>query len=126
MQASPAVPLLEQALTLEGDYGGAHGLLAWCQLVLFLRAGSNESDRIAAIRHARAAVTHGRDDATALALGGFVIGLLERDAAAAREAFERALSLSPSSALSLFCGSVFLAYAGEADRAIEWHSGRCA
>jgi TolB-like protein/Tfp pilus assembly protein PilF len=115
-----AVPLLEQALTLEDDYGGAHGLLAWCQLVLFLRAGSNESDRTAAIRHARLAATHGRDDATALALGGFVIGLMEHDAAAAREAFERALSLSPTSALALFCGSVFLAYAGEADRAIEW------
>jgi TolB-like protein/tetratricopeptide (TPR) repeat protein len=119
-EVARAMPLLEQALTLEADYGGAHGLLAWCHLVLFLRAGSNESDRIAAIRHARGAVTHGRDDATTLALGGFVIGLIEHDAVAAREAFERALSLSPSSAMTLFCGSVFLAYAGEASRAIEW------
>jgi adenylate cyclase len=119
-EAAKAVPLLERSLALEGDYAGAHGLLAWCCLFLFLRAGFNEASRIAAIRHARAAVAHGRDDATALALGAFVIGLGEHDGVAAREAFERALALSPSSAFTLFLGGVFLAYAGEAERAIEW------
>src|SRR5262249_18832837 len=120
-EAAKAVPLLEQALALEADYAGAHGLLAWCYCqFLFLGAGFNEANRIAAIRHARAAVTHGRDDATALALGAFVIGLVEHDRVAAREAFERALALSPSSAFTLFLGGVFLAYAGEAERAIDW------
>ena len=75
-EAAKAVPLLERALALEADYAGAHGLLAWCHQFLFIRAGFTESDRIAAIRHARAAVTCGRDDATAMALGAFVIGLV--------------------------------------------------
>jgi adenylate cyclase len=119
-EAAKAVPLLERALALEADYAGAHGLLAWCNMFLFTRAGFKETDRIAAIRHARAAVTHGRDDATAMALGAFVIGLVEHDRAAAREAFERALALSPSCAFALFLGGIFLAWAGEAERAIEW------
>jgi TolB-like protein/Tfp pilus assembly protein PilF len=119
-EAAKAVPLLEQALALETDYAGAHGLLAWCHLILFLRAGYKEENRTAAIRHARTAVTHGRDDATALAMGAFAIGLVEHDHVAAHEAFERALVLSPSSAFTLFLGGVVLAYAGEAERAIDW------
>jgi adenylate cyclase len=119
-EAAKAVPLLEQAIALDDNYASAHGWLAWCRQLLFLRGGSKESDRTAAIRHARAAVTHGRDDATALALSAHVIGLLGHDHAAAREAFERSLALSPSSALTLFLGGIVLAYAGEAERAIDW------
>jgi len=89
-------------------------------LILFVRGGFKEDNRTAAIRHARAAVNHGRDDATALAMGAFTIGLVEHDRFAVREAFERALALSPSSALTLFLGGVVLAYVGEAERAIEW------
>jgi len=57
-------------------------------------AGYKEENRTAAIRHARAAVTHGRDDATALAMRAFAIGLVEHD-----EGFERALALSRVDAL---------------------------
>lgn len=119
-QASRAVPLLERALALEGDYAAAHGLLAWCHEILFMRAGFREDDRIAAIRHARAAVTHGRDDATALSTGAFVIGMVEHDRPAALDALERAQALSPSSANTLFAGCVVQAYAGNAERAMEW------
>jgi tetratricopeptide (TPR) repeat protein len=118
-QASRAMPLLEQALALEGDYAVAHGLLALCHQTLW-RAGFKQDNRIAAIRHARAAVTHGRDDAMALALGAFVIGMVEHDRAAALDAFERAQTLSPSSALALFMGGIVQAYAGNAERAMEW------
>jgi TolB-like protein len=119
-EAAKAMPMLEQALALEPDYAGAHGMLAWCHQFLFLRAGFDEANRDAAMLHARAAVTHGRDDATALALGAFVIGLIEHDRVAAHEAFERALAVSPSSALALFLGGIVLAWAGEAERAIDW------
>jgi TolB-like protein/Flp pilus assembly protein TadD len=119
-QATMALPILRQALALEADYAGAHGLLAWGHETLFVRAGFNEENRTAAIHHARLALTHGRDDATALALGAFVLGMLEHDRATAIEAFERALALSPSSAFVLFLGCGVLAYAGHAERAIEW------
>ena len=119
-EAAKALPLLEKAVALEADYAGAHGFLAWCYEILFVRAGFKDEDRDAAIRHARSAVTFGRDDATALALGAFVISMVEHDRGTAFEAFERALALSPSSSFTLFFGSVALCWAGEAERAIEW------
>lgn len=119
-EVGKALPLLESALAFQPDYALVHGLLAWCHEVLFVRAGFKEENRNAAIRHAKAAIAGGRDDATALALGAFVIGMVAHDRVAAIEAFERAVTLSPSSAFTLFAGSVSLAYAGEAERAIEW------
>src|SRR5271170_4474317 len=82
--------------------------------------GLNKENRDAAIRHAHAAVAYGRDNATALALGGFVISITEHDRATALEAFEQALAISPSSSFARFFGSNALAYAGEAERAIDW------
>jgi tetratricopeptide (TPR) repeat protein len=75
---------------------------------------------VAAIRHARAALAHGRDDATALGLGGFVLAMVEHNRATAFQAFEQALVLSPSSALTLLFGAVALAYGGETERAIDY------
>jgi TolB-like protein/Tfp pilus assembly protein PilF len=119
-EAAKALPFLEQALVLEADYAGAHGLLAWCHQILFMRAGFKEHDRATAIRHGRTALAHGRDDATALALGAFVTGLVEHDRATAVEAFERALALSPSSPFALFLGCLVHAYADDSERAIDW------
>jgi tetratricopeptide (TPR) repeat protein len=114
------IPLSERALALQADYAGAHGLLAWCHETLFVRARHSEENRVAAIRHARAALAHGRDDATALGPGGFVIAMVEHDRATAFQAFEQALALSPCSALTLMAGAVALAYGGEAERAIDY------
>ena len=119
-EAAKAMPLLERALAIESDYATAHGLLAWCHEIFFLRRGYNTEHRDAAIRHATAALAHGRDDATALALGGFVISILEHDRVTAREAFEQAQAISPSGSLALFFGSNAAAYAGEAEPALDW------
>jgi adenylate cyclase len=100
-EARIAVPLLERALALEPDYGLAHGYLAWCFEVLFVRGGLDPEMAAAAVRHAHAAITHGRDDATALGLAGFVISLVEHDRPTAIEAFETALALSPSCSVAL-------------------------
>jgi TolB-like protein len=119
-EAMKALPLLEQALAIEADYALAHGLLAWSREILFVRAGFHNENRAAAIRHARAAITHGRDDGMALAFGAFIIGMLEHDRTIAFEAFDNAHALSPSSALTLSLGSVVFGYAGEAERAVDW------
>jgi hypothetical protein len=55
-----AVPLLERALALEPNYGLAHGYLALCFEVLFVRGGLDPQIAAAAVRHAHAAITHGR------------------------------------------------------------------
>ena len=122
--ARKALPLLERALSLEPDYGLAHGYAAWCHEILFVRGGAREENRLGGIRHAEAAIQHGRDDANALALGGFVMGLVGHDREAARPAFDAALALNPSCVFAFLFGSVVLATGGDADRGIEW--GECA
>jgi adenylate cyclase len=119
-EARIAVPLLEHALALEPDYGLAHGYLAWCFEVLFVRDGLDPEIAAAAVGHAHAAITLGRDDATALGLAGFVISLVEHDRATAIEAFESALALSPSCSIALILGSIAMGWANEAERALEW------
>ena len=119
-RAAKALPLLEKALSMEPDYATAHGFAAWCQEILFVRGGAREENRLGAARHAHSAIAHGRDDAIALALGGFAIGLVAHDREAARRAFEAALALSASCALAYAFGSVVMATGGDAERGIEW------
>lgn len=119
-QVTRALVLLERAIALEPGYALAHGNAAMCHHCLFLRTGLQEANREASIRHARAAIAHGQDDALALTLAGFSIGMDGHDRSAAFTAFEAALAISPSSALTYILGSVVLGWGGDADRAIEW------
>jgi tetratricopeptide (TPR) repeat protein len=118
--AVKALQLLESALKMEPEYALAHGFAAWAHEVIFARGGARDENRMRAIRHAHAAIAHGRDDASALALGGFALGLVAHDREAAHQAFEAAIALSPSCALIYVLGSVVKAYGGDADRGIEW------
>jgi adenylate cyclase len=118
--AAKALPLLESALEKEPDYALAHGFAAWAHEIIFARGGLSNDNRLGSIRHAHAAIAHGRDDAIALSLGGFALGLVAHDRVAARKALEAALALSPSCALSYILGSVVMVFDGDADRAIEW------
>ena len=119
-QVSKALVLLGRALALDPTYALAYANAAMCHHCLFLRSGLREEDRSASVRHAQAAILHGRDDPHALTLAGFSIGMDGHDRAAAFIALEAALAISPSSALTYILGSVILAWGGEAERAIEW------
>lgn len=112
--------LLERALTLEPAYGIAHANAAMCHHCLYLRGGLHEDNRLASVKFARSALLHGADDAAALTLAGFSLGMDGHDRAAAFTALEAALVVSPSSALTYILGAVILGWAGEAERAIEW------
>jgi|SRR5579859_3787728 len=117
--AVKAVPLLEKAIELEPTYAIAHAHLAWFLHQRFSRGGLREEDRLGAIHHARAAATFGHDDATALAIAGFVIALDGRDSATALKLFDRALALSNSNSFALGFSAVTLAWLGRSDQAIE-------
>jgi TolB-like protein/Flp pilus assembly protein TadD len=119
-EAAKALPLLERALTMEPDYALAHGFAAWAHEIVYARGGGRDENRLGSVRHAHAAIAHGRDDAIALSLGGFCVGMVAHDRAAARQAFEAALALSPSCALTYILGSVVTVMSGDADRSIEW------
>jgi TolB-like protein len=119
-QSKKALEFLERAIALDPTYGLAHACAAECHHTLFLRGGHDEKDRVAAIRHAQVAMAHGQDDALALSLAGFAIGMDAHDRAGAFAAFEAALAVSPSCAIAYILGSIILIFAGEAERAIDW------
>ena len=77
-----------RALALDPAYALAHGLAAMGHHYRFLRAGLKEEDRTEAVRHARLALEHGRDDALALTFAGFSLGMDGHDRAAAFVAFD--------------------------------------
>jgi len=118
--STKALALLERAPALDPIYALAHAFAAECHHSIFLRGGLHEENRTASIRHAEAAIAYGQDDALALSFAGFVIGMDKHDRDAAFAAFEAALAISPSSAVTYIQGSVILAFGGEAERAIEW------
>jgi adenylate cyclase len=118
--ALQAMPLLERALAIDPNYALAHGQIAYCQEVLYLRAGRKEENRLAGIRHGHAAIALGPDDATALTLGGIAIGLVEHNRPLSLEVFEAALAISPSAASAYLFGSLILGWGAEAERAVEW------
>jgi TolB-like protein len=117
--ADKALHLLEQAIRLEPDYALAHGFIAWCHEQRYLRGGLHAETREAAREHAHAAITFGSDDAMALAMGGFVIAVMERDYPVALDAIDRALALSPSSALAFGFSSIVRAWMGDSPTAIS-------
>lgn len=117
--ADKALHFLQEAIRLEPNYAAAHGFIAWCHEQRYLRGGLQADTKRAALMHAQAAIESGADDAMALAMGGFVIGILERNYETAVEAIDRSLVLSPSSSLAFGFSSVIRAYRGELPISIE-------
>jgi adenylate cyclase len=118
-EAARAIPLLEDALKLEPDYSAAHAYLSWCFHSRFGRGGLREEDRLAAIRHARAAIALGNDDATALAIAALVLAYDGHETAIALKVFDRALELSNCNIFVLCWNAAILAWTGKTELAIE-------
>jgi TolB-like protein len=118
--AAEGLPILEQALAIEPTYALAHGFAAWAHEIIYVRGGVRQENYDGAIRHAQAAIEHGRGDAMALALGGFAIGMVAHDRRVAFEAFEAALALSASCVFAYLFGCAPAAFGGDAERAIDW------
>ena len=114
-----ALPLLEQALAIDPDYAIAHAYAAWCREQMFTHGGRDVADRSIALRHARAALASGRDDSSALAIGGFVVVMLDRDFATALSVLDQSLALNGNSALAYGFSALVRALHDEYDTAIE-------
>ncbi|HSU98515.1 MAG TPA: transcriptional regulator, partial [Roseiarcus sp.] len=118
--APAAAALLREALSLDPNLVVAHAYLSWCHQILFVHGGFCEGDKTAGLEHARLAIANPVDDASALAVGAMVTGLLGKDAGAALEAIERALSFNPSSAAALYFGAQLYAWSGDSVRGAEY------
>jgi adenylate cyclase len=114
---------LQDALKLDPNYAAAHAFLAWCHEICYVRGGREEVDKIAGLRHARAAIASGTDDATALAVAAFALGILSKDYTTAANVIERALSLNPSSAAAHYWGAIIHAASGNF-AAVTAHANR--
>ena len=116
-----ALRLLDRALVLDPGYAAALGFKAWCHLQSHLHGwtGDSEAERATGEQAARRAVALGRDDPTALALGGLVVSLLARDHEAGLAALGRAVALNPSSALAFGASALVHCFAGDYGTAIE-------
>jgi adenylate cyclase len=119
-EADKALPLLHQALALQPDFAAAHAAAAYAYENRYMRGGMSEADKTATLRHARAAIEAGPDDARTLATAGFAIGLVDHDYETAMNAIDRALALTSTSAWALGSGAVILGHAGHTVRAIEY------
>ena len=114
-----AAGLLTDALKADPNFALAHAYLAWSHQIRFARADFDEAEKALAMRHARAAIANEVDDATALAIGAYVIGLLGKDAPSALEAIRRALSFNPSSPAAHFFGGFLYAWSGDPVRGTD-------
>jgi tetratricopeptide (TPR) repeat protein len=114
-----AAGFLSDALKAYPSFALAHAYLALSHQIRFMRADFDEAEKAVAIRHARAAIANEVDDATALAIGAYVIGVLGKDAPSALEAIGRALSFNPSSAAAHFFGGFLCAWSGDPARGTE-------
>ncbi|MCW5774094.1 MAG: winged helix-turn-helix domain-containing protein, partial [Rhodospirillaceae bacterium] len=99
-QVTRALAHLERSLALLPTYALAHAQAAMCHHCLYLRTGLKAENRLASLRHAEAAMIYGQDDSLALTYAGFSIGMDGHDRAAAFSAFDAALALSASNALT--------------------------
>ena len=114
-----AAGFLEEALKADPNFALAHAYLALSHQIRFTHAGFDEAEKAAAMRHAPAAIANEVDEATALAIGAYVIGLLGKDPASALEAIERALTFNPSSAAAHFFGGFLYAWSGDPVRGTD-------
>ena len=96
-----ALRLLGQALELDPSYAMANALAAWCrqQRHLMEWPAVQAEDREAAKRLARRAIAEGADVPLALAVAGTVRAALTRDHDLALAAVDRAVAISPASAV---------------------------
>jgi tetratricopeptide (TPR) repeat protein len=80
----------------------------------FARGGFKETDKQAALFHARMAIASNTDDSSALAMAGLVVVILAWEHDVALSAIDRALVLNPSCATALYLGAMVNAFANRA------------
>ena len=111
--AAIGMSYLEDALKLDPNYAAAHAYLAWGLEIRFVRGGFSDTDAAAGLRHARAALAHGGDNSTALAVASLSILHLGHDFGAASGAIARAVSLNGSCATAYYFGAHIHAMRGD-------------
>ncbi len=118
---SEALRMFYRAIELDPNFASACGAAAWCYVDR--KANSWMTDRVResaeTARLARQAVALGRDDAPALAFGGFALALVVGDLDDGAAFIDRALALNPNLAAAWSFSGWARIWLGEPDTAIE-------
>jgi TolB-like protein/Flp pilus assembly protein TadD len=95
-----AIELLRRAVAIDGKFGRAHALLAWChaQEVVYDWSANAEVDRASALACVEATVGSIDDDPTALTAAGAALSQCHADQSAAAALIQKALVLDPNNA----------------------------
>jgi tetratricopeptide (TPR) repeat protein len=116
-----AQQLFCSAIELDREFASAYGMAAWCYL---LRRNNNWMDDPAReVSHAgelaRQAVRAGKDDATALSSGGFVLARLLDELSRGDALIGRSLAIDPNSAVAWQFSAWTKIYLGQPEAAID-------
>jgi TolB-like protein/class 3 adenylate cyclase len=116
-----ALRLFNSAIELDPDFASAYGRAASCYGIAKINGWfSDTANEIAEVtRLARRAVELGKDDAFALAAGGFALAFIVRDLGVGAALIDRALVLNSNSAVAWFYGGWVKTFLGEPETAIE-------
>ncbi len=116
-----ALRLFNSAIELDPDFASAYGRAALCYA--FAKGNgwfSDTANEIAEVtRLAQRAVELGKDDAFALAAGGYALAFVVRDLEVGAALIDRALGLNSNLAEAWFCGGWAKIWLGEPEPAIE-------
>jgi len=118
--SAEALRLLESGFSMDQNYPPANVLGAWLYFyrVAATWSASPDQDRIKAVRLARAAIDCGDGYPVVLALGGFLLASMGRDVEKGVSAINRAVEMSPNSAVVLQHAGWTLTFTGDQDRAL--------
>ena len=112
--------LLEQAIERDPGHAPALAYAAWCYEQRLLHGWTDTPDKDAetAVRLARTALAIDSGDAAAIAMAGFVLGIVGHDWGGARIAARRALDLNPNSVGVCWMAGWVILFDGEVDDAL--------
>jgi TolB-like protein/class 3 adenylate cyclase len=110
-----ALRLFNRAIELDPDFASAYGHAAFC----YVWAKGNGNEIAEVKRLAQRAVELGKDDAIALAAGGWALAYVVRDLEVGAALIDRALVLNSNSAAAWYYGGWAKILLGEPELAIE-------
>ncbi len=114
-----ALRLLHQAMDLDPAYALPKGMAAFCYGRMHHERWHEPQARERALELAKAAVTYGQEDPTALRLAGHMLGYVGREYEAALAAVDRALALNPNLAAAYGSSGWVRIYVGDYATAVQ-------
>jgi hypothetical protein len=116
-----ALRLFVEAAKLDPSFAAAHAMAAWCYAWRKMNGwmADDGTETAEAARLARRAVDLGRNDAVALAMGGYTIAYLADEVEDGAAFIDRALALNPNVAAAWLLSGWVKLYLGDLEIAIE-------